>query len=94
LRRTNADKRKAVKTLLEDEEWSKWSDREIARQCEVSHPFVSKMKEKYLETFPDKNRKVSRNGTEYQVDTSGISESNKDRAKIDNPNNGNRSGLK
>src|SRR5690625_1157178 len=29
-RRTNDDKRKAVKTLLNDEEWSQWSDREIA----------------------------------------------------------------
>ncbi len=33
LRRTNADKRRAVLRLLEDSEWSKWSDREIARRC-------------------------------------------------------------
>src|SRR5690348_3428017 len=32
LRRTNADKRRAVETLLRDAEWSKWSDREIARK--------------------------------------------------------------
>jgi hypothetical protein len=41
LRRTNADKRRAVETMLMDDEWSKWSDREIARQCFVSHQFVS-----------------------------------------------------
>lgn len=35
LRRTNADKRKAVETLLRDEEWQKWSDAEIARRCAV-----------------------------------------------------------
>ena len=35
LRRSNADKRKAVMTLLEDSEWSQWSDRAIARQCGV-----------------------------------------------------------
>jgi hypothetical protein len=31
-------------TLLEDEEWSQWSDREIARQCAVSKSFVSKVR--------------------------------------------------
>lgn len=40
LRRTNKDKRKSVERMLKDEEWSKWSDREIARQCKVSHPMV------------------------------------------------------
>lgn len=44
LRRTNADKRKAVQTLLDDPEWSAWSDREIARQCGVTHPFVANMR--------------------------------------------------
>lgn len=43
LRRTNADKRRAVETLLRDEEWSQWSDREIARRCHVTQPFVSKL---------------------------------------------------
>lgn len=40
LRRTNDDKRKAVMTLLQDDEWGKWSDREIARRCAVSHSTV------------------------------------------------------
>jgi hypothetical protein len=44
LRRTVEDRRKAVMTMLEDFEWSEWSDREIARQCHVSHPFVAKMR--------------------------------------------------
>ena len=39
--RTNADKRRAVETLLRDEEWARWSDREIARQCGVSPSSVS-----------------------------------------------------
>lgn len=43
-RRTNEDKRKAVLTLLEDEEWAKWSDREIARRAAVSHALVSKVR--------------------------------------------------
>lgn len=44
LRRTIDDKRKAVMTMLEDFEWAEWSDREIARQCHVSHPFVTKLR--------------------------------------------------
>lgn len=36
LRRTNADKRRSVERLLRDPEWSRWSDREIARRCGVS----------------------------------------------------------
>lgn len=44
LRRTNADKRRAVLTILEDPEWSEWSDREIARRCGVTHPFVAKLR--------------------------------------------------
>lgn len=36
LRRTNADKRRAVETLLNDPEWSQWSDRMIADKASVS----------------------------------------------------------
>lgn len=42
LRRTNADKRRAVKRLLHDDEWSQWSSREIARCCGVDHKTVDK----------------------------------------------------
>lgn len=44
LRRTNADKRKAVAAMLADAEWSQWSDRKIAEACGVSVPFVSAMR--------------------------------------------------
>ena len=40
MRRTNDDKRRAVRVLLEDAEWSQWSDREIARRCGVSPSHV------------------------------------------------------
>lgn len=43
-RRTNADKRRAVLMALEDEEWQRLSDNEIAEMCEVSQPFVSKIR--------------------------------------------------
>jgi len=45
LRRSNADKRRSVETLLRDAEWSQWSNRETARLCGVSHEFVSQMRE-------------------------------------------------
>jgi ParB-like nuclease domain. len=44
LRRSNADKRKAVGAMLADAEWAKWSDRKIAEACGVSQPFVSGMR--------------------------------------------------
>ncbi len=53
LRRSNADKRKAVMTLLEDSEWSQWSDRVIAKQCGVSNRFVSNLRQKFIHTNQD-----------------------------------------
>lgn len=44
LRRTNADKRRAVETLLRDEEWGAKSDRWIAEACGVHHVFVGKVR--------------------------------------------------
>lgn len=45
MRRTVADKRKAVMTLLDDFEWSMWSNAEIARRCGVSAPFVASLRD-------------------------------------------------
>lgn len=44
MRRTNADKRKAVMTMLDDFEWSAWSNAEIARHCGTSAAFVSNLR--------------------------------------------------
>ncbi len=43
LRRTQADKRRAVVRLLRDEEWSKWSARKIAKVARVDHKTVAKV---------------------------------------------------
>jgi hypothetical protein len=40
LRLTAKDRRRAVEELLGDEEWRKWSDRQIARHCGVDHKTV------------------------------------------------------
>ncbi len=71
IRRTNADKRRAVERLLRDEEWVKWSDREIARQCKVTHPFVAKIRVE-LSGNDYQMRTVSRSGTTYQQNTANI----------------------
>jgi hypothetical protein len=57
LRRSNADKRKAVMTLLSDKEWARWSNREIARQCAVSEPLVAILRRREEGPSPDPNRR-------------------------------------
>jgi hypothetical protein len=44
LPRSWADKRRAVLVLLDDPEWSRWSNGEIARRAGVSDRFVCKMR--------------------------------------------------
>ena len=44
LRRTNDDKRKAVRTLLDDDKWSTWPQVKIARTCGVTPEYVSRLK--------------------------------------------------
>jgi ParB-like chromosome segregation protein Spo0J len=73
LRRSNADKRRAVTMLLKDVEWVQWSDREIAKACDVSHMLVATVRREHLEEMPDSlapaasiNRTVTRNGTTYE----------------------------
>lgn len=62
-RRTNEDKRRAVLRLIHDPEWSGWSDREIARRCGVTHPFVAN-----LRPPPPKAAEVPRvSGNDYQM---------------------------
>ncbi len=74
LRRTNEDKRNAAMVLLNDEEWAKWSDREIARQCGVHNSFVSRMrKSSLLPSDSDECRAyTTRHGTEATMNTASI----------------------
>lgn len=44
LRLTNKDKRKHVLVLLNDSEWSQWTDTLIAKHCKVTQQFVSKVR--------------------------------------------------
>lgn len=59
LRRTNDDKRRAVETLVSDDEWGKWSDRDISRACGVSVSFVGAVRRPTVAERQQANRDKS-----------------------------------
>lgn len=74
-RRTNSDKRQAVMTLLNDTEWSKWSDNAISKQCGVSQPFVSSLRKSdtYNNYKSEEPRTyTTRHGTQATMNTGNI----------------------
>jgi hypothetical protein len=73
LRRTNDDKRKAVLTLLNDLEWSEWSDNEIGRRCHVSHTFVGRIK-KSMGLEQAEKTYTTKHGTKAKMNTEKIGE--------------------
>jgi hypothetical protein len=72
LRRTNADKRKAVETLLRDDEWQKWSDHEIARRCAVDHKTVSAARQRLELTREIPQSLVRKRADGAEIDTTNI----------------------
>lgn len=83
LRRTSADKRRAIERLLQDPEWCQWSDRQIARLCGTSPTTVGTTRQKlsvqngqednstiYCQ-LPSK-RQVLRNGKTQYMDVTNI----------------------
>jgi hypothetical protein len=75
LRRTNEDKRIAVRRLLTDDEWSQWSDREIARRCGVGHPLVAELRAELSGSSSrcaQPERTVQRGKTLFTMNTAGI----------------------
>jgi len=71
LRRTNEDKRRAVMVLLGDEEWARWSNREIGRRACVSRRFVDQVRDS-LGTVPSERTYTTKHGTVSTMDTSNI----------------------
>ncbi|THJ30962.1 hypothetical protein E8K88_16490 [Lampropedia aestuarii] len=74
LRRTNADKRKAVETLLADAEWATWSNVQVAKACGVSEFLVRSIRDSIFDKNEDRpiDRTVTRNGTTYTQNTANI----------------------
>jgi hypothetical protein len=73
LRRSNADKRKAVETMLADVEWRLWSDNKIAQACGVSDKTVAAVRAISGNSEDAQAvRTVMRGGKSYRQDTSKI----------------------
>lgn len=74
LRRTNNDKRKAVETLLNDPEWAKWSNREIARRCAVDETSVRRYRENVTAALPQLEDRtyITKHGTIATMNTAKI----------------------
>lgn len=75
LRRTNADKRRAVERLLRDHEWKLWSDNAIAKQCGVGHPLVGRIRKEIQSTTKDDPPTLRRGMDNRLIDTSKIGKS-------------------
>ncbi len=72
LPRSQEDKRRAVLMLLNDSEWCLWSDREISRRCNVSQPFVSKLRDIYSDHKLTERLYKTRHGNISQMQISNI----------------------
>jgi hypothetical protein len=67
LRRTDADKRRAVMRLLNDEEWAKWSASVIAEKAGVSQPFVSGLRRQLEEATGQKQNVNTADGRQMNT---------------------------
>jgi hypothetical protein len=84
LRRTNADKRKAVITLLTDSEWGQWSDTAIAKRCCVCQPLVGKVRRELTNNgYEWGSKRIGADGRE--IDTSNIGVKSKSDQSEDTP---------
>ncbi len=82
LRRTNADKRKAVTTMLtndlvaKEDDGTPWSDRAIARRCGVHHDYVGKVRGSLSpndsEKRPQRRAYTTKHGTKAVMNTAKI----------------------
>lgn len=84
LRRTNDDKRRAVMVLLNDPEWSKWSDREISRAAAVGNKFVGDMRRSLCPEHSDEPRTyTNKHGTTSTMNTANIGSGQRPAAPLD-----------
>jgi hypothetical protein len=60
--------------LLADEEWAKWTDREIARHCAVHHSFVSRVRPSLSpsDSEPVPRTYTTKHGTQATMNTGNI----------------------
>ena len=58
--------------LLNDPEWAKWSDREIARRVAVSHNFASEMRKSLSSDDSEPRTYTDRHGNVTTMNTANI----------------------
>jgi hypothetical protein len=58
LQMSRKDKWNNVLDMVTDFEWGEWSNREIARHCDVSHPFVQKVKDSLVKKTEEEKPKT------------------------------------
>jgi hypothetical protein len=83
MRRTNEDKRRVVKRLLEDVEWAKWSDREIAKRCRVGPDMVGDLRRSLSENDSEPRTYTTKHGTEATMKTDRIGKTKPQRDRAD-----------
>ena len=85
LRRTRETKRRSVMTLLRDPEWGQWSDREIARRCQVHHSTVAKIRQNLTGGLASDNHKnyKDKHGNISTMDTTNIGKTDPENAETD-----------
>ena len=75
-RRTNEDKRRAVLMLLNDPEWSSWSESDVSRQCNVSRWMVHDIKASLAKTTSEpastERKYTNKHGTVSTMRTENI----------------------
>lgn len=69
--------RKAVMTLLNDSEWSSWSNAEIARRCSVDDKTVARVREEIsvtseIRSEPAERTNTTKHGTVATMNSSSI----------------------
>lgn len=69
LRRTQADKRRAVERLLKDPEWAQWSDRRIAQLANVDHKTVGVIRRELTGEVPKGSAMASSSGNSPPLKT-------------------------
>lgn len=74
LRRVPGDTRRAIETILKDEEWSRTPQTEIAKHCGVSRQTVGRVSKTIMSNGQDRpaKRTVTRNNTTYTMNTAPI----------------------
>ena len=71
------DKRHAVLSLIQDQEWGQWSDNAIAKHCGVTQPFVSKLRRSLKTVISETQLRTytTRHGTTATMQTGRIGRS-------------------